>query len=154
MVLQSMELPVVMNINPRSFYNKTEEFQLLLEQYQADVICISESWERSNLPLKELLDLDNFDIISNVKQRDFKGGKPAILVNNKKYHVKSLCLDPVTVPIGVECVWSLITPKNCSTRSRTKYIAVAAIYYRGPKSTKKQELFDHLAETFHFLSAK
>ena len=45
-------------------------------------------------------------------------------------------------------------PQNGSTRSKPKYIAVAAIYYRGPKSTKKQELFDHIAETFHFLSAK
>ena len=28
------------------------------------------------------------------------------------------------------------------------------MYYRGPKSTKKKELYDHIAETFHFLSAK
>ena len=74
MVLQSLELPVVMNINPRSIYNKTEEFQILIEQYQADLIFISESWERANLPLEEILKLDNFQIISNVKQRDFKGG--------------------------------------------------------------------------------
>ena len=26
--------------------------------------------------------------------------------------------------------------------------------YRGPKSTKKQELFDHIAETFHYLRSK
>ena len=154
LLLQSMELPVVMNINPRSIYNKTEEFQLLLDQYQAEVICMSESWERSNLPLDKLLKLDNFKIISNVKQRDFRGGKPAILVNEEKYYVKSLCPEPITVPIGVECVWSLITPRKSSVRSRIKYIAVAAIYYRGPKSTKKKEMFDHIAETFHFLSSK
>ena len=153
-VLQSLELPVVMNLNPRSIYNKTDEFQLLLEQYQADIVCMSESWERSNLPLDKLLNLENFEIISNVKQRDFKGGKPAILVNKKKYHIKPLCPNPITVPIGVECVWSLISHKNCNSRSKIKYIAVAAIYYRGPKSTKKKELFDHIAETFHFLSSK
>ena len=153
-MLQSLELPVVMNINPRSIYNKTEEFQILIEQYQADLIFISESWERANLPLEEILKLDNFQIISNVKQRDFKGGKPALMINKNKYYIKALCPEPITVPIGVECVWSLITPKNCSIKSKTKYIAVAAIYYRGPKSTKKQELFDHIAETFHFLSSK
>ena len=154
LVLQSMELPVVMNINPRSIYNKTNEFYLLVEQYEADVICISESWEREDFPLKELLDLDGFEIITNVKQRDFKGGKPAILINKEKYHVKSICPDPITVPIGVEAVWSLITPKMLSKRSRAKYIAVASIYYRGPKSTKKDELFDHIAQSFHFLSSK
>ena len=40
-VLQAMELPVVLNINPRSIYNKTEDFKLLVEQYEGDVICIS-----------------------------------------------------------------------------------------------------------------
>ena len=34
------------------------------------------------------------------------------------------------------------------------YIAVASIYYRGPKSTKKDELFDHIAQSYHFLMAK
>ena len=153
LVLQSMELPVVMNINPRSIYNKTEEFHLLLEQYEADVICISESWDRDNLPLKELLDLDDFEVITNVKQRDFKGGRPAILINKDKFHVKSICPEPITVPVGVEAVWSLITPKQMTKRNRVKYIAVASIYYRGPKSTKKDELFDHIAQTFHFLSS-
>ena len=37
-ILQSISLPVVMCLNPRSLYNKTEEFSLLLEQYEADVI--------------------------------------------------------------------------------------------------------------------
>ena len=149
-----MELPVIMNINPRSIYNKTDEFSLLIDQYQADVICMSESWERDNLSLEELLNLDGYRILSNVKQRDFKGGKPAILVNEEKYFVKPLCPEPITVPVGVECVWALITPKHISPQSRVKYIAVAAIYYRGPKSTQKDELFDHIAESFHFLSSK
>ena len=71
-VLQAMELPVVLNINPRSIYNKTEDFKLLVEQYEGDVICISESWERDNLPLSQLLQIDNYRVISNVKQRDLK----------------------------------------------------------------------------------
>ena len=149
-----MELPVIINLNPRSIYNKTEEFFELLEQYSAQVITISESWERENLPLQDLLHLENYKIITNVKQRNFKGGKPAIIVNEDKFYVKALCPDPITVPVGVECVWALITPKHTTPQSKVKHIAVASIYYRGPKNTKKYELFDHLAETFHFLSAK
>ena len=143
-----------MNINPRSIYNKTEEFSELLEQYSADLITISESWEREDIPLEKLLQLKNYKIITNVKQRDFRGGKPAILVNEEKFHVKALCPEPITVPVGVECVWALLAPKNTTPRSRVKYIAVASVYYRGPKSTKKDELFDHIAQTFHFLSSK
>ena len=142
-----------MNINPRSIYNKSEEFSLLLDQYSADIVCMSESWERENLTLDQLLKLDNYEIISNVKQRDFKGGKPAILVNTQKFIVKRICPDPITVPVGVEAVWCLVTPRG-NTSNKFKYIAVCSLYYRGPKSTKKKELFDHVAETFHYLSAK
>ena len=70
-----------MNINPRSIYNKSDEFSVLIDQYEADVICLSETWERKNLKLKEMLKLENFEVISNVQQRDFAGGKPAILVD-------------------------------------------------------------------------
>ena len=146
LILQSMVLPTVINLNPRSIYNKTDELYLLIEQYEADVICISESWERDDLPLVEQLDLENFEIFTNVKQREFKGGKPAILINKEKFHVKPLCPEPITVPIGVEAVWCMITPKQANSRSKIKHIAVASIYYRGPKSTKKDELFDHIAE--------
>ena len=153
-VLQGLELPTVINLNPRSIYNKADEFKILLEQYQGDLICISESWERENLSLSDLLQLENYRIISNVKQREFVGGKPAIIINEEKYHIKQLCPDPITVPIGVEAVWVLITHKNKNPRSKVQYIAVCSIYYRGPKSTKKQELFDHIASTYHFLCSK
>ena len=31
---------------------------------------------------------------------------------------------------------------------------MCAVYYRGPQSTKKDELFDHIAKSYHYLSAK
>ena len=152
-VFQAISLPVVININPCSIYNKCEEFSLLLEQYNADIICISESFEREKLPLQEVLDLENYEIISMVKRRDFKGGNPAILVNRQKYTVKKICPDPITVPVGVEAIWALVSPIN-NLSKKFKNIAICYLYYRGPKSTKKQELFDHVAETFHYLSAR
>ena len=152
--LQAVELPTVMNLNPRSIYNKCEEFPILLEQYDVDLVCMSETWERDNFTLDQLLDLENFTIVSNVKQREFRGGKPAILVKNEKYFVKRLCPDPITVPIGVEAVWVLISPKVRNPMNPIKHIAVGSIYYRGPKSTKKQELFDHIAETYSILTAE
>ena len=151
-IIEAADLPIIMNINPSSIYNKSDELPILFEQYEASIICMSESWQRENYKLEDLLELENFKIITNVKERDFKGGKPAIFINLEKYHVKQLCPDPITVPIGVEAVWCLVTPKFRNINSKVKRIAVAAIYYRGPKSTKKKELFDHISETFHFLS--
>ena len=71
LILQSVNLPVIMNLNPRSVYNKGDELSLLIEQYSADVICISESWERENLPLEQFLQLDNFEIIKLAKMEFF-----------------------------------------------------------------------------------
>ena len=130
LLCQSIGLPTVMNINPRSIYNKSDELPLLLDQYEADIICMSETWERESKTLEQLLDLPNYQIISNVKQRDFKGGKPAILINKDRYLVKKLCPDPITVPVGVEAVWVLVTPKK-QTSKKFKYIAVCSLYYRG-----------------------
>ena len=153
-VLQAVGLPTVMNLNPRSIYNKSEEFQLLLDQYDVDVVCMSESWERDSLSLGQLLKLDNYQILSNPKQRNFKGGKPAILVKTEKFNVQPLCPDIITVPVGVETVWALISPKAINSRNRIRNIAVCSLYYRGPKSTKRKELFDHIAESYNLLTAK
>ena len=115
LVIQAISLPVVMVINPRSIYKKSEEFSLLLEQYSADVICMSESFERENKPLQELLQLEKYEIINMVKRREFKGGNPAIVVNKEKYLDKKICPEPVTVPVGVEVIWAIISPRNNSS---------------------------------------
>ena len=152
-IIQAISLPVVMNINPRSIYKKSVEFSLLLDQYNADVICMSESFERESKPLQEFLNFENYEVISMVKKRDFKGGNPAILINKQKYIIRKICPDPITVPIGVEAIWALISPRNNNSK-KFQHIAICSLYYRGPKSTKKQELFDHIGETYHYLSAK
>ena len=67
---QALNLPVLCNINPRSIYNKSDEFQTLVKEEDLDVIFISESWEREYLPLDQLIDLEDHTVISNVYQRD------------------------------------------------------------------------------------
>ena len=51
-------------------------------------------------------------------------------------------------------MWALLTPKNLNPRSRIHHIAVAAIYFSGSKSKFKNELYDHIAETYHYLLSK
>ena len=87
-ILESVKLPTVMNINPRSLYNKTEDFKLILDQYEADVVCVSESWERDNLTLEDILQLETHQVITNEVHRECRGGKPAIIVNKEKFHIK------------------------------------------------------------------
>ena len=42
-VQQALDLPVLCNINPRSVYNKCDEFSTFVKEEQCDVIFISES---------------------------------------------------------------------------------------------------------------
>ena len=49
---------------------------------------MSESWEREELKLNQIINLEDHIVISNVSQRSGKGGRPALIVNSKKYDVK------------------------------------------------------------------
>ena len=42
LLIECINLPSIMNINPRSIYNKSEEFAQLVEQYDSQIICMSE----------------------------------------------------------------------------------------------------------------
>ena len=152
-VLNAIHLPSVMHINPLSVYNKVNEFLTLVEQYLSDLICMSETWERVNLPLESLIKLDGYNVITAVNPRNFRGGKPALIINEEEYFIKQLNPDPITVPDGVEAVRALITPKYTKPSNQLGHKAGASIYTRGPKSTRKDALFDHISQTYHHLMA-
>ena len=126
----------------------------MIEQYEVDLCLMSESWERDNLTLRDIITLENYDILTNVVQRSGTGGKPAIIVNNDKFYIKPLCPDPITVPIGIEIVWALLTPKDQGSRKyKINNIAVASIYSK-PRSRKKTVLLDHIAESYNYLCSR
>ena len=152
-VSQAFDLPRVLNLNPRSIYNKSEEFCTFVKEEAVDITCMSESWEREELTLDELIELDDVEIISNVHQRRGKGGRPAIIVNTNKFSVENLTNTTVTIPWGVEIVWAVLTPKNVTNASSIQKIVVASIYCK-PDSRKKTMLLDHIAEVYNLLSAK
>ena len=152
-LLEALELPVIANINPRSVYNKADEFCTFVQEEAVDLLFMSESWEREDLQLDEIIHLEDHTIISNVHQRKGMGGRPALFVNNKKYHVKDITNTLVNVKWGVEAVWCIVTPKNISKDSKIQKIACAAIYSK-PGSKHKSDLLDHISDAYNLLSAK
>ena len=140
--LQAFSLPVLVNMNPRSIYNKVDEFHEFVKQYTVDCIFLSESWERENMLLSEIIKLENYSVISNVSQRKGVGGRPAIIVNNQKYNVQNITNSLLQIKWGVEAVWCILTPKNVSSDSKIQKIACAAIYSK-PGSKSKTDLLDH-----------
>ena len=149
-----MKLPSVLNINPRSVYNKIDNLKTYIIENEIELTCISESWERPEYPLDKLFDLDDdYIVISNVHQRKNHGGRPAIIVKKEKFQVENITNTIVNIPWGVEVAWCLLTPKNTSNNSMIKKIAVASIYSK-PNSHKKSVLHDHISSAFHTLSSR
>ena len=65
---QALSLPTLCNMNPRSVYNKLEEFHTFVKEEELDVIFLSESWEREYLTLDKVIRLEDHTVISNVSQ--------------------------------------------------------------------------------------
>ena len=150
---QALILPTLSNINPRSIYNKCEEFHTFVKEESVDLIFLSESWERENLTLKDIIKLDNHEVISNVFQRKEMGGRPAIIVDKTKYDIQDLTNTQLNIPWGVEAVWCMLTPKNITNNSKIQKIACCSVYSK-PNSKKKNLLLDHISEAFNFLKKK
>ena len=86
-------------------------------------------------------------------QRRGTGGRPAIIVNHKKYNIVNLTQRLISIPWGVEAVWCLLSPKEVTNDSVVKKIAVASIYSK-PDSRKKTVLLDHISESYNLLCSK
>ena len=109
-LLEASYLPVVVNLNPCSLYNKKEEFCTLIEQVDVGICCVSETWDRSHsengVLISDLIDIDGYRWIKSVNQRNRRGGKPAILASESNYHITDLNPDVITVPSDVEAAWA------------------------------------------------
>ena len=151
--MQALNLPKVLNLNPRSIYNKVEEFVTFVEEEEVDLVCMSESWERENLTLDKVIKIEDYQVISNVFQRSGTGGRPCIIVNTKKFQVENLTQTAISIPWGVEAVWAVITPKNVSNASKVQKIVIGSIYCK-PDSRKKSVLLDHISEVYSYMNSK
>ena len=127
-IVQAINLPSIANINPRSVYNKVKEFHTFVLQKEIDVVFMSESWERENLTLQDIINLEDNTVISNVFQRKGKGGRPAIIVNNKKFLVQNLTNTLINIKRGIKVVCCILTPINVTPSSNIPKVACASIY--------------------------
>ena len=142
-----------MNVNQRSIYNKVEEFNAFVEEEEIDCVFMSESWERPEKPLDQIINLPDHIVISNPHQRKGVGGRPALIINKSKYNVRNLTQSLIEIPWGVEATWAILSPKNISSDSTIQKIAVCSLYSK-PDSRKKSLLLDHINQAFNIISSK
>ena len=150
---QALNLPILCNMNPRSVYNKVDEFHEFVNEEEIDLLFMSESWERDYLTLDEIIKLEDHVVVSNVSQRKGKGGRPAIIANKNKFDIQNVTNTLIQIPWGVEAVWCVLTPKNVQQNSKIQRIACCSLYSK-PDSRKKSLLLDHLSDAFNILSKK
>ena len=152
--VQALDLPTVININPRSLNNKIEAFKTYMEEEEVDLAIISESHEQEDKLLVNNFQMENFQVISNVHQRRGKGGRPALVVNNAKYQVQNVTNTLINIPWGVEAVWAVLTPHKVTNDSDIQRIAVCSFYNCNKRSKFKTTLLNHIEEAFNILSIK
>ena len=146
-------MPSVANINPRSIYGKEKELKSFINEHSIDCTFLSESWERLNFPLENLMGMEGFQVISNPYQRTGRGGRPALIIKKEKYTIRNLTNTVVDIPWGIEAVWALLTPKNSKGNSTVKKIILCS-FYSPPNSNTRFQLVDHICAIYHFLSVK
>ena len=102
--------------------NKTDEIKTFIKEETIDIAFISESHDRESKRLEDHFVLENFQVISNVYQRQGKGGRPAIIVNNEKYEIQDITNTLVQIPWGVEVTWAVgyTYAKKCHERKQNK----------------------------------
>ena len=152
-LIQALKLPKVLNVNPRSIYNKKNQLETFIKEESVDLICMSETFEREENTLEKLINIDNYEVISNIYQRAGKGGRPAVIVNRKMFKVENLTNTQVSIPWGVEVVWVALTPLNVNNASKIQKVIVASIYSK-PGSRKKTLLLDHIAQVYSQFNTK
>ena len=153
-VINAHFLPSIINCNPQSVYNKVQEFKTFLKMKSVDVAFLSESLERNSETLNSVFsDLKSYEIISNVYQRDSRGGRPALFVNSEKFVIQNLTQRVVIIPWGCEIVWAMLIPKGVKPKSPVQRIICAAVYSK-PNSRKKTLLLDHICDTYNLLSSQ
>ena len=57
---EAISLPKILNLNPRSIYNKIIQLKTFIRERDIDIVLISESWERLDEPLSNAIDIEGF----------------------------------------------------------------------------------------------
>ena len=161
-------LPLAMIANFRSAYNKAKNIKRNLTTLGLDLMIASESWERPNFPLPDLLDSPHYSILSYCRGRETPavrqdgrhagklypaktGGGAAIIYN--KHRFKAIETD-IGVPAGIEAVWTVLAPCRLDSQlQRVQRICVGAVYI-APRSPYKEETIDHIIHTIQVIRAK
>ncbi|XP_030853882.1 uncharacterized protein LOC100889248 [Strongylocentrotus purpuratus] len=121
--------------NARSLTNKFDEFVCLVQSFDSDIVCVSETWFSESIP-QSVYNIPRYSLFS--KHRTVRrGGGVAIFAKTdmNPTHVK------LHVPEEHEIVWTQIRPSRLPRSVSSIYIASI---YSPPDNTHADELVQYL----------
>ena len=145
----SSPLPLCLLLNSRSLYNKPDNMAEILSNISPDICMVSETFERENNRLENILHNRNYKSISYYRRNRSPGGGCAILYNEQRFSVLDLEISALE---EVENIWAMISPRQAGL-SPVKRVAIGS-YYVSPRSRYKNETIEHIIHTIHTLRAK
>jgi exonuclease III len=93
-----------MLVNARSLPNKINEFEILVEMQEIDIVCVTETWLNDKMP-DEAIDCLGMNLCSHDRTNG-AGGGVAVFINNRiPFKVRADLISK-----SFECIWVTIRP--------------------------------------------
>ena len=127
-------MPRIILTNPRSICNKMDELSVLVKEHQPDIVCITESWCREDIPDEAL---NTAGYVNFRKDRTEKPGGGILCMIRNNIMVKHW--NELEVP-NIESLWLTIFPKHMPRKFSG--ILLGIIYH--PPLANDKELYNHM----------
>ena len=111
----STSLPSLFLSNTRSLVNKIEDLEVVINENNADIVCITETWLTNNIP-DSVVEMKEFSLVRKDRGDDRRGGGVCAYINssigfttidelnNSSFESLWLYLRPNRLPRGFSCL--------------------------------------------------
>ena len=115
-------MPKLTPCNARSLTKKTDEYEVLLKNLDADIGCVTETWAHDNIP-DESLSVKDYQLFRRDRMNGKSGGGVVVYCHERLQARRRKDLESD----DTKCVWVQIQP--CRTPSSVSSIFVGNLYH-------------------------
>ena len=127
-------LPNILLFNARSLFNKIDELTIIINQQNADVIMVTETWLTDVIP-DEALHIPDFNIVTRKDRPTRRGGGVAVYIRESL----PFKIRPDFYNSDYECLWITLRPKWLPRK--ISKLALARVYLPPSMNTEALESF-------------
>ena len=126
-------LPNILYLNARSLFNKIDELSVIINQQNADVIMVTETWLTDAIP-DAALHISGFTIVRRDRSSRRGGGVAIYIRESLPFKIRPDCNNP-----DYECLWITLRPKWLPRK--ISKLALACVYLPPSMNTETIERF-------------